>query len=991
MTKRTLTALATALAGLALAAPTAQAEFGIVDGSFDGSILDGAGETFTQAAGHPYSTGVEFELNTEVVEVSQGDTGTADIVLPSQADLRTLVADVPAGLIGSTTAVPTCPREVFLVTGGVCPASTQVGYANITLATGFEEGAESQGAVIPAPVYSLDPPVGSPAQFGVSPLTQVPALITPRLRSESDYGITFTVSELTQVAGILGAEMHFWGVPADSVHDDERGFFGEEDIGGWTSPTMVYRCSQDGPLADNQGSNIVSGPPCPSNVTPQAFVTNPADCTAGPLEFRLEVTSWEGHTDSESFLTNDEGTPVGMTDCELVPFDPEISVAPTTNAAKTPTGLNVDLTMPTGGILNPDGIGQSPLKKAVVTLPEGMSVNPSAGEGLGVCDPGDFAREDEFTRHGEGCPAESTIGTVEVRSPLVDQAVTGHLYIAKPHDNPFDSLLAMYVVVRNTDLGVMIKIAGEVESDPETGQLTTTFDQNPQLPFSSFKLKFRESARSPLVTPPTCGNHSVRVDFHPWSASDHDNPAPGEVVTRHSSFQVTEGPNGSPCPASNAARPFDPEIQAGTLQNQAGAFSPFFLRMFRSDGEQEITSFSAQLPPGLTGKLAGVAKCSDAALAAAAGKTGAAESAAPSCPASSYVGRSLVGGGVGPVLTYVPGRVYLAGPYNGAPLSVAAITSANVGPFDLGTVVVRSAFKVDPVTAQVSVDAEGSDPLPHIIDGIPTHLRDLRVYIDREDFTLNPTNCDPLSIEATLTGTGGDFTDPSDDSSADLHEHFQVANCANLGFNPRLHLRLFGRGFARSSNPRLRAVLIAKPGQANIARTAVKMPGSLFLDQDHIRTICTRAQFATDTCPQRAIYGHAAATTPLLDNPLRGPVYLRSSNNPLPDLVADLRGLVRVEVAGRTDSVRGALRNTFDVVPDAPVGKFVLMLQGGNKSLLVASQNLCRGAQRARVNMLGQNGKRRLTRPKLRIPCRKRKGNRRGARRASVSGARAVR
>jgi len=989
-----MTRLATALfASLALAlaaAPAASADFGILDGSFDGSSYTDASQTevFTQAAGHPYSSGAEFELNSEVVEVSQGEAGTADIVLPEEADLRRVVVDVPPGLIGSAIAVPTCPREVFLTTGGVCPVSTQVGYANVVLATGFEEGAESQGSVIPAPIYSLDPPVGAPAQFGLSPLNQVPTLVTPRLRSESDYGITLTVPEVTQVAGILGAEVHLWGTPADPVHDDERGFFGDE---GWSSPVLHYRCSQDGGIVEAPFDNVVSGPPCPSGATPQAFITNAADCTAGPLEFGLEVTSWEGHTDSESFLTNDEGTPVGMTDCELVPFDPEITVAPTTDAAKTPTGLNVDLTMPTGGTLNPDGLGQSPLKKAVVTLPEGMSVNPSAGEGLGVCDPGDFAREDEFTRHGEGCPAESMIGTVEIQSPLVDQAVAGHLYIAKPHDNPFDSLLAMYIVLRNTELGVMIKLAGEISSDPETGQLTTTFDQNPQLPFSSFKLKFRESARSPLVSPPTCGTHTVRVDFHPWSASDHDNPAPGEVVTRHSSFQVTEGPNGTPCPGSNADRPFNPQIQAGTLQNQAGAFSPFFLRMFRTDGEQEITSFSAELPPGLTGKLAGVERCSDAALAAAAGKSGAAETASPSCPESSYVGRSLVGGGVGPVLTYVPGRVYLAGPYNGAPLSVAAITSANVGPFDLGTVVVRSAFKIDPVTARVSVDAEGSDPLPHIIDGIPTHLRDIRVYMDREDFTLNPTNCDPLSLSATLTGTGGDFADPSDDSSADLQEHFQVANCARLGFNPRLHLRLFGRGFARSSNPRLRAVLIAKPGQANIARTAVKMPGSLFLDQDHIRTICTRAQFATDTCPARAIYGHAAATTPLLDNPLRGPVYLRSSNNPLPDLVADLRGLVRVEVAGRTDSVRGALRNTFDVVPDAPVGKFVLLLQGGNKSLLVASQNLCRGAQRARVNMLGQNGKRRLTHPKLRIPCRKRKGNRRGARRASVSRARAVR
>jgi hypothetical protein len=423
------------------------------------------------------------------------------------------------------------------------------------------------------------------------------------------------------------------------------------------------------------------------------------------------------------------------------------------------------------------------------------------------------------------------------------------------------------------------------------------------------------------------------------------------------------------------------------------------LRLTRSDAEQELARFEASPPPGVAAKLAGVPYCPEAAIAAIPTALGTAkqEIANPSCPAASLIGHVSNGVGSGQSPNYFNGNVYLAGPYKGAPISGVAVVPGIAGPYDLGNVVVRAPAYFDPATARIKVK---SDEIPKIFHGVLLRVRDVRVNLDREGFTNNPTSCAPTSIEALVNGVGADLFSTEDDAQASLSVPFQADNCARLGFKPRLFLRLYGRNFHRSSNPRLRAVLVPRAGDANVSRSAVTMPSSLFLDQDHIRTICTRAQFATDSCPAASIYGQAAAKSPLLEDPLRGKVYLRSSDNPLPDLVADLQGQVNVEVASRTDSVKGALRSTFDVVPDAPVSKFVLLLQPGQKSLLVASRNLCAGPQRARVNLRAHNGRRLLMRPKIRIPCKKagrrgkrarRRAARRAARRASLASARAVR
>ncbi len=909
----------------------ANAAFEIVE--FSGLSANQDGTSATQASSHAY------QQDTTVLLTANG----------SQPDgqMKDVEVDAPPGLLGNPQAVPVPCKAEQLGVGesfaGRCPVDTQVGLARLYLA--------GLPFALPFPLYAMEPASGSPARFAFLVLG-VPIFLDAYIRSDSDYGVTIKVRNISQATSLVGAQIIFWGVPADPSHDEWRLCPETEAVG------------------------------CSSNAPEQAFLSAPANCAAGPQPWHLRTRSWQepGVFKTASFTSDTNGGPTAVDGCERVPFTPAISAQPTTETAASPTGLDFTLDIPDAGFLNPDGLAQSYVKKAVVTLPEGMSINPSAGEGLGVCTPSDFAREEASSALGAGCPHSSKIGTVSVTTPVLKEPVAGSLYIAQQDDpntttagaeNPFDSLLALYVVAKVPERGILVKVAGNVSPDPETGQLTTTFDDLPQLPFSQFNLRFREGQRAPLVSPLACGRYQVEAQFTPWSAANPDNPSEDEIVRAAGPFKIDKGVSGGPCATSNANRPFNPGLQAGTLNNNAGSYSPANIRMTRNDGEQEITSFSADLPPGLVGKLAGVAKCSDAAIEAAKQKTGRQENARPSCSAASQVGKTLAGAGVGSVLAYAPGKVYLAGPYHGSPLSVAAITSATVGPFDLGTVVVRSALRINPETAQVSVDAAGSDPIPHILRGIPLHVRDIRVYVDRPEFTLNPTSCDRMSIVARLTGTGQDFVSPLDDAIASPSNPFQAANCAALPFKPKLSFKLRG-GTKRGQFPAFQATLKARPGDANLAKTTVVLPRSEFIEQGHIRTVCTRVQFKAQQCPAGSIYGHARAITPLFDTPVEGPVYLRANGGErvLPDLVVSLKnGEIEVALAGFVDSVKGRVRNAFNVIPDAPVTKFTLNMLGGRKGLLVNHLDLCKVTSRAEVKMVGQNGKVVETRPKMGTSC----------------------
>ncbi len=596
-----------------------------------------------------------------------------------------------------------------------------------------------------------------------------------------------------------------------------------------------------------------------------------------------------------------------------------------------------------------------------------MTANPSAADGLEVCTKAQY--EAASLQQG-GCPQSSKLGSVQIETPLLEQPVEGAVYLAQQDDpattepeaeNPFDSLLALYLVIRNPQNGIFIKQAGRVDPDPTNGQLVSTFKDIPQLPFSDLTLHLREGPRAPLVTPPLCGTYVTTAKLVPWA-----NPNASTVTT--SSFKVNSGPGGGPCPAGGVP-PFHPGFLAGTISNDAGSYSPFYMRLTRGDGEQDMTRFDSVLPSGVLAKIAGVAKCPDAAVEAAKSKTGRQELASPSCPASTQIGRVLVGTGVGSTLTYVPGKIYLAGPFGGDPLSVAVITPGVAGPFDVGTVVTREALNLNPVTGEAQVDGAASDPIPHILKGLPIKLRDLRVYLDRQSFTLNATSCDPEAVTANLFGSFTDVFSSADDVPVPLSDRYQASNCSRLGFKPRLSLKLLG-GTRRGDHPVLQSLLTPRAGDANIGKAVVVLPPSEFIDNAHIQNPCTLPQFKEKNCPAGSVLGVARAFTPLLDAPLEGPVYFRSNGaRPLPDVVADLKGQFEVTLIGQVDSVNGRIRTTFATVPDAPVTKFTLKLNGGKKGLLVNSRNLCAHKLRAKLKLTGQNGASHNTTPIVKASC----------------------
>ncbi|HEX5762982.1 MAG TPA: hypothetical protein VFY04_07660 [Solirubrobacterales bacterium] len=930
-------------------------EFGI--GDFDVQYLDRDGTAATQAGSHPYAMVTKFEV--ETVRWLNAESGLMGNAVSGK--IKDVVIEQLDGFVGNGT-MPRCSSADFLSVSPVkpvdtnktaCPDATVVGISDVDL---FFQG----GNPFPvSPIYNLEPPPGKAARLGFR-IRGVPAVVDVVPKEVPNYNIVAASLNTSAAVPVISAKVMLWGVPADAAHDFHRGNCAE-----------VNRA--DFKLIEGEGG-------CSYDAEPKAFLTLPRSC-GGSTESSYSVSAWEEpQTFVRGSVVNHDGVfgydpeteppnPQDFTGCARVGFGPTIEGASTTRAAQSPTGLNfgIEVDDPNLTSAKEGAIADTEIKKAVVTLPEGVTANPSLAEGLEVCTEAQLEAETVASPQGAHCPDGAKIGTVEVESPLIDQTVDGAVYVAEPFKNKLGSLIALYIVIKNPELGIIVKNRLKVEPDPQTGQLTTTVADIPQLPFSQFRMKLREGGRSPLISPPGCGKHTITAELTPWSG--------GSTITETSSFEIISGPNEGPCPSGG--RPFEPGFFAGALNNNGGSFSPFMMRLTRRDGDQDLVRFDATLPPGVLAKLAGVDKCSDAQIAAAKAKTGKEELASPSCPANSKIGNVWGGAGVGSQLTYVPGSVYLAGPFDGAPISVVGVVPAVAGPFDVGTVVTQQALVVDPVTGIVRADGEKSDPIPHILAGIPLNVRDIQVRIDRPEFTLNPTSCDPYATLAGIWGGGNQVFSLLDDSPVDRSAHFQASNCSRLGFKPHLALRLRG-GTRRGANPALRAVLRPRPGDANLEDVVVRLPRSAFLDQAHIRTICTRVEFAADNCPKGSIYGRVRAFTPLLDEPLEGPAYLRSSDNELPDLVYDLNGLVDIESSARIDSIGGGIRATFKGIPDAPLTKVVVNMQGGKKGLIVNSRNLCSSRSRANVRLDGHNGKERSFRPVVRAGCGKgRKGHKR--------------
>jgi hypothetical protein len=872
---------------------------------------DGTAET--QAGGHPHVFTVNLGFSTETHGAS-----------PVGADggVRDVTTYLPRGLIINPTATPRRCGEVEMEAFS-CPANTQIGVVNV-LTSVFHPG------ILPEPVYNLEPAPGKASNFGFVAVLY-PVHIEGGVRPGS-------YTEMAETRGIpnlkgkptMGTQLLLWGDPS--------------------APSFDY--ARVSPFGDCGHS------PCPVPEQDVAALSMPTSCAETP-EGEAEIFSWEhpnGPPAKRSDVMRDaNGNEVGITGCAGVEFKPTLKARPTTNVADSPSGLEVDLEVPQTSSLSQRAT--SNLKKTEVTLPEGLVINPSGANGLSGCSSAQIGI-DNVTGVPNGnepaCPASSRIGSIEVDSALVDHPLPGSVYAATPGDNPFHSLLAIYAVIEDKASGTLIKLPGHVVPDPNTGRLVTTFDNNPQLPFSHFKLNFFGGAHGVLRTPATCGNYSTTSSLTPWSAPDSGPPA-----TPKDEYAISSPPSGGGCGASLANAP---SLDAGVVSPVAAKYTPFVLHLHRGDGSQPISSFKTTLPPGLTGRLAGTAECSDAALAEAASKRGTQEQASPSCPADSHVGSVVAGAGAGPSPFYAHGDAYLAGPYKGAPLSMAVITPAVAGPYDLGTIVVRAALRVNGSTGQITAE---SDPIPSILQGIPLDVRSIDLELDRPNFTLTGTSCDPSAFEGSALSTLGQV--------APLSARYQLGECQGLAFKPKLGIRLFG-STTRGGHPALKGTVTMPAGGANIAEASVALPHSEFLDQSHIGTVCTRVQFAEgdgngSACPAASIYGSATATSPLVDYTLQGNVYLRSSTNKLPDLVVALHGPpsqpIAVDAVARIDSINGGIRSTFEGVPDLPVSSFVLNMQGGKKGLLQNSTNICKATNKATALIAAQNGKGVELRPEL--------------------------
>jgi hypothetical protein len=915
---------------------------------FRAPVIDEDGGAVTKAGSRAYGAITDLSFPT----VAPGG------FLTSAGHLRDATIELPPGVLANPAATPVRCTEAELtseVKPG-CPDASQVGTIDLTTFV---------GGLLPevTPLYSMVPPPGAPAAFGFNALgVGIFPHVVASIRTESDYGATASSNDILArgLNPILNASVELWGDPSSSAHGFVRGL-----------------CTSD------------RTPPCEVPPQPDAFLAAPVDCPGEPLFYSAFADSWEEPAPEfeereASYESADlQGNPVQVEKCDALQFEPTIAAKPTTQVTDSPSGLDVDLHQPQEVGLG--GLSTAELRDVSVTLPPGLAVNASQADGLGVCDStqiGTLTPVGESPAHFSAqparCPDSSKVGTVEVSTPLlasynekneverdpetgkvIPEALHGSVFIAKPFDNPFDSLLAIYLTVEDPKTGTFAKLAGKVEPDPVSGQLTTRFEENPELPLEDARVHFFTGSRAPLQTPLTCGPHATTTEIVPWSAPDTPNASPGD------SFASAKAPSGGPCAATAAQAPNAPKLISGTLDSQAGAFSPLVLKVSREDGSQRMAQLQTTFPAGLSGKLAGIGQCSDAQIAAAQARDkpneGALEIASPSCPASSEVGSLDVAAGAGPSPFHITGHLYLAGPYKGAPLSFLAITPAVAGPFDLGSVAVRIAVYLDPETGQVRAV---SDPFPQILQGIPVDVRSVAVKTARPGFTLNPTSCEPKSFTGSLTSTLGQV--------APLSDSFQVGGCGSLGYKPKLTARLFGP-IHRGGHPRFRSVFTARPGDANTARISFALPRSEFIDQAHFRTICTRVQFAANQCPAGSVYGHIQATSPLVDYTVEGPIYLRSSSHKLPDVVAVLKGPpsqpIEVDLDGRVDSVNGGIRTTFEVVPDLPVTKAIVTLQGAKKGLFQNSTNICKGLHKATAKLTAQNGTASTLHPKVQADC----------------------
>jgi uncharacterized repeat protein (TIGR01451 family) len=878
-----------------LSITSAPPSFGIEE--YELAATNENGSPATQAGAHP------FQLTTTLSFNKRLEAG-----LPQPASQgKDVRVELPAGLVGNPTPFPQCTSVEFSQGANFvnrCPTDTAVGVAAATINLNLGGHQLVTAAV---PIFNLTPRIGEPARFGFV-VFGFPVIFDTFVRTDGDYGVTISANNITQTAGLTASRVTFWGVPGDARHNKSRG----------------WACSDLG---------FLTGEACggPEAKNPPPFLTLPTSCSGAP-KAPLTADSWTAPGETlgpvESSLT------MALSGCDRLPFGPSINIVPDRATASTPTALTVDLRVPQESTLAANGLGEAHVKATAVALPVGLQLNPSSANGLEACSEAQvgFSHVDATGTNifsaalGEPfCPDGAKVGIVHIKTPLLSHELDGAVYLAAQNANPFGSLVALYIVARDPISGVLVKLAGEVRLDGQTGQLVSSFANTPQLPFEELRVEFFGGARGPLSTPAACGSYETKASLVPWSGTTAAQAA--------SSFQITSGANGSPCANPLA---FSPSLTAGSTSIQAAAFTPFTMTMARPDGNENLAAITVHLPPGLLGKLSSVTPCPEP------------QAAQGICGPHSLIGHTAASAGLGPEPYPVPGTVFITGPYKGAPYGLSIVTPAVAGPFNLGTIVVRAKVEVDPHTSALTVV---SDPLPTMLQGIPLQLKHVNVTVDRPEFTFNPTNCRQLPITATISGEHG--------ATVPMSVPFQVANCATLPFKPKFTV-LTQAKTSKANGASLHVKVTSGLGQANIGKVKVDLPKQLPSRLTTLQKACPDATFNANpaSCPAGSVIGSATAITPVLKSPLIGPAYLVShATAAFPDLVVVLQGEgITLDLVGNTDIKKGITISTFNSVPDAPISTFDLILPEGPHSALAAHGNLCKTKLNMPTALTGQNG-----------------------------------
>ncbi len=891
MGRMALLALVAAVAFLMVVATQSKAaDFGVQPGTFAPELV---GPNANQA-GADANLVFGWMMNVH-------DPGNLHTVAGTMRDVH---VDLPEGLVANPTKFPTCSLGRVNLSVSTCPRESAVGILQVRLTQlgGNPPGPAALNPLLATRIYRV-PTIGDEAAAFASRafnsfMVRMSATATP----DRGYRIRVSTERLYEASPILETLITLWGNPAEF-----------QGPGPYGLPT--------GPF----------GGPMSADTPRERFLSVPTRCDGDAPALDLTLDPWGTPYYSRFHTSEDLDMPQG---CENLDFNPTIEVEPEHTRAAEPAGYDVTLEVPQNEDAV-DGLETPLLKDAVVTLPEGVSISPGQVDGLKSCIDNQFGVSQNTT---PSCPPASKIGQIKIDSPVLDDPLRGNVFIGQQIGQDPESGQMYRIFVATRAPGVRVKFLGNVAADKDTGQLTTSFTDNPELPFTKLTLSLKGGPRGVLANPSTCGTKTAEATLTPYSAPD----TPAAEIS--DSFEITSGPDASGCVANEAERPFNPKLRAGVQDPVAGASTPFIFRLTRTDQEQEILSTTVNPPAGLTAKLAGIPYCSEADIQS------------NSCTEQSRIGTEIAGAGAGSNPFYTsqhPGKVYLAGPYKGAPLSMVIQEPVIAGPFDLADISVRAQIHVDPRTAQLTVI---SDEIPQINSGVPLRVRDLQIKMDRPDFTIAPTNCDPMSVGAEAQGSHG--------ATANLTNRFQVGECSSLGFSPKLNLS-FGNNKQNTkpnAHPPLNAKLSFNQGDSNISRVEVALPQGLLLDQERLGRICSRANYAANTCPEESRVGYAKATTPLLDDPVEGPVYLKASDNPLPDLAADLDGQIDIDLFGKIDQKTNKkglnqIRNTFDVVPDVPVSSFQLTLDGGSDGLLVNSRNICnsKSAQKLSIEIEAHN------------------------------------